>query len=579
MWAVITAAVVIGLVLFVVDLGSIGLVDETPPLFASSARAMARSGDWLIPQVNGLPRYDKPPLVYWLMAALYSLPGHASWDPLGSWAAALPSALASTAVVALLALLLAWWERRCLPQPLGLWLPAALCFALSPLVMVWSRIGVSDSLLTALVALAMISSWWRLVNPRIPWWLCWLALGLATLTKGPVAVALFAITWGLFAFPQRQGAWLRERLQPCRGMLLTLVVAAPWYGAAALREGQPFLQSFFGYHNLQRFTEVVNRHQSPWWFYAALLLVASLPWSPLLLLGLWRALVASPSSLARFTACWLLAVLLLFSLSATKLPSYWLPATPAAAILAALALTKVNRSTRLAVGMSVGLSLCFGLAFAASPLWLPWINDPDLLDLPQQLHRLQVAPLAALVLIAGALSAAWLTWGSGTIIQALLAVQVSWVLLVPVVVLPLVRLGDDLRSKPLRLIAGQVNLIDPQSPILIALGDPKPSLHFYANRSVVYEGNDGQGLVNVADRLRRDPRVRLSGWKEQVLLVSPLELETSKHWAALLSPLVQRQGRYGLWWLDLQRLEQRARALQQRQGLQPSWSAPRPERF
>ena len=579
MWAVITAAVVISLVLFVVDLGSIGLVDETPPLFAASARAMARSGDWLIPQVNGLPRYDKPPLVYWLMAALYSLPGHASWDPLGSWAAALPSALASTAVVALLALLLAWWERRFLPQPLGLWLPAALCFALSPLVMVWSRIGVSDSLLTALVALAMISSWWRLVNPRIPWWLCWLALGLATLTKGPVAVALFAITWGLFAFPQRQGALLRERLQPCRGVLLTLVVAGPWYGAAALREGQPFLQSFFGYHNLQRFTEVVNRHQSPWWFYAALLLVASLPWSPLLLLGLWRALVASPSSLARFAACWLLAVLLLFSLSATKLPSYWLPATPAAAILAALALTKVNRFTRLAVGMSVGLSLCFGLAFAASPLWLPWINDPDLLDLPQQLHRLQVAPLAALVLIAGALSAAWLTWGRGTMIQALLAVQVSWFLLVPVVVLPLVRLGDDLRSKPLRLIAAQVNLIDPQSPILIALGDPKPSLHFYANRSVVYEGNDGQGLVNVADRLRRDPRVRLSGWKGQVLLVSPLELETSKHWAALLSPLVQRQGRYGLWWLDLQRLEQRARALQQRQGLQPSWSAPRPERF
>jgi 4-amino-4-deoxy-L-arabinose transferase-like glycosyltransferase len=36
---------------------------------------MAESGDWLIPQVNGLPRYDKPPLVYWLMASLYSLPG------------------------------------------------------------------------------------------------------------------------------------------------------------------------------------------------------------------------------------------------------------------------------------------------------------------------------------------------------------------------------------------------------------------------------------------------------------------------------------------------------------------------
>jgi 4-amino-4-deoxy-L-arabinose transferase-like glycosyltransferase len=56
-----------GLVLFVWQLGGTGLVDETPPLFAASARGMAETGDWLIPQVNGLPRYDKPPLVYWAM--------------------------------------------------------------------------------------------------------------------------------------------------------------------------------------------------------------------------------------------------------------------------------------------------------------------------------------------------------------------------------------------------------------------------------------------------------------------------------------------------------------------------------
>ena len=49
------------------QLGATGLVDETPPLFAAAGRAMAETGDWLTPRVNGLPRYDKPPLVYWLM--------------------------------------------------------------------------------------------------------------------------------------------------------------------------------------------------------------------------------------------------------------------------------------------------------------------------------------------------------------------------------------------------------------------------------------------------------------------------------------------------------------------------------
>ena len=36
------------------DLGTTGLVDETPPLFAAAARTMSESGDWLTPKVNGM---------------------------------------------------------------------------------------------------------------------------------------------------------------------------------------------------------------------------------------------------------------------------------------------------------------------------------------------------------------------------------------------------------------------------------------------------------------------------------------------------------------------------------------------
>lgn len=580
-WAVIATATLIGLVLFVVDLGSIGLVDETPPLFAASARTMVRSGDWLIPQVNGLPRYDKPPLVYWLMAVIYSLPGQASWDPYGSWAAALPSALASTAVVALLALLLAWWERRYLPCPQGLWLPAAFCFGLSPLVMLWSRIGVSDSLLTALVALAMISSWWRLVNSRIPWWLCWLALGLATLTKGPVAVVLFGLTWGFFALLQRQVGVICDRLRPGPGCLLSLAVAGPWYGAAVHREGEPFLQSFFGYHNLQRFTEVVNRHQSPWWFYGALLLLASLPWSPLLLLGLWRALTSAQASLARFAACWLLAVLLLFSLSATKLPSYWLPATPAAAILAVLALVERDRLTRWAVRLSALNALGFAAALAFTPLWLSQIRDPELTALPELLERSVWVPAAVLLLLSGSLVAFWLSRPAARFasVGPLVALQLSWVLMLPTVFWPLLRLGDSLRSQPIRALALKSrDLQIPRRPIAM-LGMIRPSFHFYAEAPVAYEGTSAQALVNLNHRLHADPRVRLGNDQARILVVAPLSLPERRHWAPLLSPLVQQQGRYGLWWLDLQRLGQRAQMLEQRQGLLPTWQVPRPERF
>jgi 4-amino-4-deoxy-L-arabinose transferase-like glycosyltransferase len=394
-WGVSVVAVLLGLVLFVWDLGSIGLVDETPPLFAASARTMAETGDWLIPQVNGLPRYDKPPLVYWLMAALYSLPGQRLWDPWGSWSAGLPSALASGSTLVLLCLLTACWERRVLGEPQGLWLVAGLLYGLSPLVILWSRIGVSDSLLTALVALAMVSSWCAFISMRVPWWLCWLALGLATLTKGPVALVLFGLCWAGYALLEQNASRVWQRLHPLQGVLVSLVVAAPWYLVAFLREGTPFVESFFGYHNLQRFTQVVNRHASPWWFYGAMLLVASLPWSPLVLLGLWRGLRRG-QSLPRFAACWLLAVLLLFSLSATKLPSYWLPATPAAALLAVSVLSqRGDAAVRWCVRMGACVALAVGVGMATAPMWLSLIRDPDLFNLPQLLDRSLVFPIAA----------------------------------------------------------------------------------------------------------------------------------------------------------------------------------------
>ena len=69
-----------GVFIFIFGLGSTGLVDETPPLFAAAGRAMSESGDWFTPKVNGIFRFDKPPLIYWLMGFFYSLPKNEIWD-------------------------------------------------------------------------------------------------------------------------------------------------------------------------------------------------------------------------------------------------------------------------------------------------------------------------------------------------------------------------------------------------------------------------------------------------------------------------------------------------------------------
>ena len=66
-----TIVLIFGIIIFILGLGSTGLVDETPPLFAAAARAMSESGDWLTPKVNGIFRFDKPPLIYWLIGILF----------------------------------------------------------------------------------------------------------------------------------------------------------------------------------------------------------------------------------------------------------------------------------------------------------------------------------------------------------------------------------------------------------------------------------------------------------------------------------------------------------------------------
>jgi len=707
----------LGALLFLWRLGSTGLVDETPPLFAASARAMVARGDWLIPHVNGLPRYDKPPLVYWLMGLLYALPGQARWNPLGTWASALPSALATITVMLALAdtllrwpqpLLHRWGQRRCAPlassesaaspcslsaleapptavpaalqpaapqpvalqpvtlQPVALQrravltaLTAALAFALSPLVLLWGRIPVSDALFTAMLTLSALAFWRRLADPAQPWTLPWLLLGLAVLTKGPVAVVLLALSLALFLLLQADAALLR-RLRPGRGLLLTALVALPWYGLALWRDGRAFWDSFIGYHNLQRFTAVVNDHRAPWWFFLPVLLVAALPVTPLLLLGLQRAIgplrlrrrwgiplpaavqmLPVEASLARFAACWLLAILLFFTAAATKLPSYWLPATPAAALLIALvsqlpwrplapapspagagpemaaaaglavgaagrdparaaasggapvvalepgdvgpatsSLLPPDGAFRLAWRLSLVLAAVLTAAFAAAPLWVPLIFDPEMPTLPAEL-------LASGLLV----RAAWL-WGLAALLGwclrarpaplRLLGLQLPLVLFVPAALLPSWALGDRLRGQPVRQIAAAAaRLAGPQEPLAM-VGILKPSLHYYSGRVVIYEGIEPEGLVNLADRLRREDRPGQypapPAQQPSLLLVIDRTTAASPFWQGLQPQELSRAGLYRLWRLDRRRLEARAAELRG-DGHRLTWVLPRPERY
>ena len=608
------AVLLLGLGLFVWQLGDTGLVDETPPLFAAAARAMAETGDWLTPRVNGLPRYDKPPLVYWLMGLGYLLPGQAVWNPLGTWAARLPSALSSTAVMLLLATTLLRWPQPDRPRRL-MALAAPLAFALSPLVLLWSRIAVSDALFSAMLSASLLLFWRCYAAGGRRWWIAWLVLGLAVLAKGPVAVVLAALTLALFAWRQGAARALLACLRPWPGLLVTALVALPWYALMLLVDGAPFWNSFFGYHNLQRFTAVVNHHLQPWWFFLPVLVVASLPFSPLLLAGLVQALrQAHPASdsnpaalvgagasvkaaggpqtashsLPQFAACWLLAVLIFFTVAATKLPSYWIPATPAAGLLIAWAALDPALLRGRAGGWwrasVLALLALFTAGLAASPRWIPLIHDPELPTLPAQLLTSGDVLRAAACFGLALLLALLLGWGPGRWRPFwLLGSQLALVLFVLTAHLPMVRLGDRVRQLPVRQVAADVVARRRPAEPLAMVGILKPSLHYYARQVVLFEGVQPNGPVNLNDRLARERRPGLRPGpvtpEGTLLLVIDKTTAALPHWRTLPHRLLAHHGLYALWRVQRSDLARHAASLSAAGLPGPDWQRPRPERY
>ena len=577
----------LGVLIALWRLGSTGLVDETPPLFAAAGRAMAETGDWLTPRVNGLPRYDKPPLIYWLMGLGFAIPGQGAWDPLGTWSARLPSALSCIAVMLGLADTLLRWPQENDAHPRASAVAAPLVFALSPLVLIWSRTAVSDGLLCALLSLSLLLQWRRFADPdHQRWFSAWIVLGLAVLAKGPVAVVLSGLTLLLFGLLRQQLGLLWQRLRPLPGLLITALISLPWYVAELLVEGQPFWDSFFGYHNLQRFTSVVNDHLQPWWFFLPVMAVAAIPFTAYLLVALVQRAsrrTEPQHSLQQYAACWLLAVFLFFTTAATKLPSYWLPATPAAALLITLALRRRTRAVTLARGCTLLVLTGLAFGFWQSGWWIPSIRDPEMPSLAVDLLSSGLVHRAAICVVAAVLIGL-ITWRR-TPVQGLLAMQAPLLLFHLTALVPIAQLADQLRQQPVRDVARQ--MLEHQRPgePLAMIGAMKPSLHFYTNQVIVYEGRSDGALVNLADRLSHERR---RGWvgrppgsdqaASSVLVAIDRGTVKQPHWQDLAPEVLGHHGIYQLWRVNRDALQGRADALIDK-GVEADWNEPRPERY
>ena len=584
---------VCGIIIFIFDLGTTGLVDETPPLFATAARAMSESGDWLTPKVNGIFRFDKPPLIYWLMGFFYSLPKNEIWDSFGTLSARLPSALGSLFLMLMIGDTLFCWPQE---DDREFFTPivASLCFALSPLIIIWSRTAVSDALLTGTLGISLLLFWRRMASENNDQCIsAWVFLGFAILTKGPVAFVLAILTITTFLFSQKNWKSLLLKINPKKGFLITILISIPWYILELIKEGRPFWDNFFGYHNFQRYTSVVNNHAEPFWFFLYIMILASLPFTPFLFYGIFKALKDFLKSskagckvnetLSTYCLCWFTSVLVFFSISATKLPSYWLPAIPAAAILISKSFINLKNSNKSYLYLWIfNILILFGIsmAFFFSNIWLSSINDPEMPDLVSELINYGIIFKAKLFFSSFTVIAIiLLSFKSKNII---LCLQVLLLIGQTFLMSPIRKLADTSRQLPLRNISKLILDIREGKETLAMIGIRKPSLHFYSRQIVFYEPNTKEGLINLSDRLNTDRRENYEDQPDyeykSLLVVIDEYSSRGKQWSKINHQKLGKFGIYNLWRIQKSDLNKYSRFLV-KSGYKSDWENRKVEKF
>ncbi len=475
-WAAALAGLAAVALPYFYALGAWPLIEPDEGRNAEVAREMLDLGSWSVPRFNHLPYLDKPVLLFWAIAAAFRALG------VTEFAARLPSALAAVATVALTFAI----GRRLLGPRRGA--IAALVIGTAPLVVAFARLVIFDMLLTALVTAALLcllegrrtGDGWR-------WWpLAGLTMGLAVLCKGPVGVAVPLLAWtvargALPPPPRRTGA---AAAAAALGLFCAIVLS--WL--ARVHASEPhFLRYAFLDETLLRFTSVKAFHRggAPY-YYAVVLAWAGGVWGLVLvavapvLWRRWRTGSADAPAIA-FSARAALAMVLLFSCSASKRPQYILPALVPLALLVAIGVAAAPARLVAAMRGLGAAAAVAGVAVAAIGLWgfTPGRGD---------LGYLTPAVAATVGFSLG-------TWGIVTAVagRGPVTALACAALLTPMLGLMLLGpLGVPAAARSARDLAAQV----PPGARVVGVMEFRTSLPFYLRRPVLLVSRDGQELTS-----------------------------------------------------------------------------------
>ena len=362
--------------LYFVNLGRSSIWDANEAFYVETPREMIERGDYVVPAFNYEPRLNKPVLSYWMVAGLYKLFG------ISVTVQRVGIAIGGLVLIAAAGCL--GWLVSGFGRPgaasVGALL-AATGLAVDPRLVMFSRRIFIDVWLSAFMALTLV---FFLFSERFPerrrtlLIAMYVSVGLAILTKGPIAAVLPVIVFATYLAMHRElGRW-RQMMIPL-GVGIVLAIVLPWYVALYRRDGWSSITSFLVAENIGRYTTGVG-FQSPRGigFYLPVVFADGFPLSLFLVpaaVGWWRdrpSHVSAPH-VARRTSIllwlWIFAIVGFFSFSHDKQDLYILPILPAVAALGASAVTRHGEASTLVRGTS----LLLAIVLAGAGVWLVYV--------------------------------------------------------------------------------------------------------------------------------------------------------------------------------------------------------------
>lgn len=320
--------IVVSYVFLIMGNSFLSLTNPDEVFYSQTAREMIQQKSWMTPYLFGQPQFEKPVLFYWLLRIGFMVFGALPF------VARFPAALFGIfgAIGVYLLVLYGFKDKKKA-------FACALVLISSGLYVGLARTVFIDLVFTVLILLSLTSFFIGYIRQELKARgiiLFFLFAALAVLAKGPLGFTMLIMAVLAFLAIKKDLKFLLDKYF-LWGLLIFILVSAPWYLFMIYKYGSSFNNEFFYNVHIRRFFEAEHPANDTWYFYPFSMIACMFPWSIYVVISFFyftkQVLTNKRNPIYLFLACWITAVFVTFQFAHSKLVSYIFPLFPALAVI------------------------------------------------------------------------------------------------------------------------------------------------------------------------------------------------------------------------------------------------------